>query len=89
MRPKSSIVSSNSISFLVSLQSFDTTIPESRHSGFSQKMHGGLAESDYHRIHAPIGGKVEEARVISGQHYALIETMDLEAEANGSEDSSI
>lgn len=45
-------------------------------------MHGFLAESDYHRVHAPIGGKVVEARVISGQHYALIETMDLETYTN-------
>ena len=47
------------------------------------------AESDYHRVHAPVGGKVVGARVMSGQNYALIETMDLEKEANGSEDSSI
>ena len=52
-------------------------------------MHGWLAESDYHRIHAPVGGKVAEARVMSGQHYALIGTMDLETEAKGSEKSSI
>ena len=51
-------------------------------------MHGWLGESDYHRIHAPVGGKVVEARVMSGQHYALIEIMDLEIEANGSKDSS-
>lgn len=43
-------------------------------------MHGFLAESDYHRVHAPIGGKVVEARVVSGQHYALIETKELETE---------
>ena len=47
-------------------------------------IHGWLTESNYHRIYAPIGGKVVEARVISGQHYALIETMNLETEANGS-----
>lgn len=45
-------------------------------------MHGFISESDYHRVHAPVGGKVIEARVISGQHYALIETMDLETETD-------
>lgn len=52
-------------------------------------MHGWLEESDYHRIHAPVGGKAMEARVMSGQHYALIETMVLETEANGPKDRSI
>ena len=41
-------------------------------------MHGFISESDYHRFHAPVGGKVVEARVVSGQHYALIDTVDLE-----------
>lgn len=49
-------------------------------------MHGFISESDYHRVHAPVGGKVVEARVISGQHYALIETMDLETETDVSDD---
>lgn len=40
-------------------------------------MHGYNTTSDYHRIHAPVGGKVVEAKVISGQHYALIETLEL------------
>ena len=43
-------------------------------------MHGFISESDYHRFHAPVGGKVVEARVVSGQHYALIDTMDIETE---------
>ena len=47
-------------------------------------MHGFIAESDYHHIHAPVGGKVVEARVVSGQHYELIETMDQEIESDGS-----
>lgn len=51
-------------------------------------MHGFVAESDYHRLHAPVGGKVVEARVISGQHYLLIEAVDLETETNDSEDGS-
>lgn len=46
-------------------------------------MHGYLATSDYHRVHAPVGGKVVEARVMSGQHYALIETRELEIEQSG------
>ena len=52
-------------------------------------MHGYNATSDYHRIHAPVGGKVVEARVMSGQHYALIETLDLETEQSGSANYSI
>lgn len=52
------------------------------HGGTS--MHGFISESDYHRVHAPVGGKVVEARVMSGQHYALIETMDLETETDAS-----
>ena len=47
-------------------------------------MHGYNATSDYHRIHAPVGGKVVEARVMSGQHYAAIETLELEVEQPGS-----
>ena len=35
-------------------------------------MHGYISESDYHRFDAPVGGKVMEARVVSGQNYALI-----------------
>lgn len=49
-------------------------------------MHGFISESDYHRVHAPVGGKVVEARIMSGQHYALIETMDLETETDASND---
>ena len=52
-------------------------------------IHGWLGQSDYHCIHAPVGGKVVEAQVMSGQHYALIETINLEIEANGSTESSI
>ena len=47
-------------------------------------MHGFISESDYHRFHTPVGGKVVEARVVSGQHYALIDIMDLETEMNAS-----
>ena len=49
-------------------------------------MHGYNATSDYHRIHAPVGGKVVEARVMSRQHYALIETLELETEQSISGD---
>ena len=52
-------------------------------------MHEWLAERDHHRIHAPVGGEVVEARIMSGQHYAPIETMGLGTEAKGSESSSI
>lgn len=47
-------------------------------------MHGYNATSDYHRIHAPVGGKVLEARTMSGQHYALIETREVPVESNTS-----
>lgn len=46
-------------------------------------MHEYLAISDYHRVHAPVGGKIVETRVISGQHYALIEARELEIEQSG------
>ncbi|KAI3327429.1 putative phosphatidylserine decarboxylase [Ustulina deusta] len=32
-------------------------------------MHSFLAPNDYHRLHAPVGGKVLEAKVIKGQVY--------------------
>lgn len=36
-------------------------------------MHSFLGPTDYHRQHAPIGGKVLEARVIHGQVYLKVE----------------
>ena len=44
-------------------------------------MHSYLSPTDYHRQHAPVGGKVLEARVIHGQVY-------LEVEATPMDDSS-
>jgi phosphatidylserine decarboxylase len=44
-------------------------------------MHSFLSPTDYHRQHAPVGGKVLEARVIQGQVY-------LEVEAVPDEDNS-
>ena len=52
--------------------------PFKEHFNSGTWMHGYNATSDYHRIHAPVGGKVVEARVMSGQHYALIEAVELE-----------
>lgn len=52
-------------------------------------MHGYNATSDYHRIHAPVGGKVVEARVMSGQHYALIEVLELDTEQPDSRDEKM
>lgn len=37
-------------------------------------MHSYLSPTDYHRQHAPIGGKVLEARVIQGQVYLEVES---------------
>jgi phosphatidylserine decarboxylase len=42
-------------------------------------MHAFLSPTDYHRQHAPVGGKVLEARVIPGQVY-----LEVEAVADGS-----
>ena len=36
-------------------------------------MHSYLSPTDYHRQHAPVGGKVLEARVIQGQVYQEVE----------------
>ena len=36
-------------------------------------MHSYLSPTDYHRQHAPVGGKVVEARVIQGQVYQRVE----------------
>ncbi len=44
-------------------------------------MHSYLSPTDYHRQHAPVGGKVVEARVIHGQVY-------LEVEANTADEHS-
>lgn len=37
-------------------------------------MHSYLSPTDYHRQHAPVGGKVLEARVIQGQVYLEVES---------------
>ncbi|KAL2788015.1 phosphatidylserine decarboxylase-domain-containing protein [Aspergillus keveii] len=36
-------------------------------------LHGFLNVDDYHRVHAPVAGKVLEARIILGQNYMLVE----------------
>ncbi|KAI0436460.1 putative phosphatidylserine decarboxylase [Xylaria telfairii] len=41
-------------------------------------MHSFLKPNDYHRLHAPIGGKVLEARIIPGQVY-----LEVKADNNG------
>lgn len=38
-------------------------------------MHAFLSPADYHRQHAPVGGKVLEARVIPGQVYLEVEAV--------------
>ena len=40
-----------------------------------QFMHSFLSPADYHRQHAPVGGKVLEARVIPGQVYLEVEAV--------------
>lgn len=41
-------------------------------------MHSYLSPTDYHRQHAPVGGKVVEARVIQGQVYLEVEATPIE-----------
>ncbi len=41
-------------------------------------MHSYLGPTDYHRQHAPVGGKVLEARVIQGQVYLEVEAVPAE-----------
>jgi len=41
-------------------------------------MHSYLSPTDYHRQHAPVGGKVLEARVIQGQVYLEVEATPVE-----------
>jgi len=41
-------------------------------------MHSYLGPTDYHRQHAPVGGKVLEARVIQGQVYQEVEARAVE-----------
>ena len=41
-------------------------------------MHSYLSPVDYHRQHAPVGGKVLEARVIQGQVYQEVEARESE-----------
>lgn len=43
-------------------------------------MHAYLGPTDYHRQHAPVGGKVLEARVIPGQVYLEVEAVPREDE---------
>jgi len=52
-------------------------------------MHGYNATSDYHRYHAPVGGRVLEARVMSGQHHAQIETLEMDTGQPGPMEDSI
>ncbi len=42
-------------------------------------MHSFLSPTDYHRQHAPLGGRVLEARVIHGQVYLEVEAVPAEA----------
>jgi phosphatidylserine decarboxylase len=41
-------------------------------------MHSYLSPTDYHRQHAPVGGKVLEARIIQGQVYLEVEAVPIE-----------
>lgn len=49
-------------------------------------MHSYLSPMDYHRQHAPVGGKVVESRVIQGQVYQKVEAS---ASENGSKTKSL
>ncbi len=45
-------------------------------------MHSYLSPTDYHRQHAPVGGKVLEARVIQGQVYQEVEAVKENSETH-------
>ena len=76
----SSTLTAKGVTWSISELLADSPFKDCFHGG--TWMHGYLTESDYHRIHAPVGGKVVEARVMPGQHYARIEIMDLETQKN-------
>jgi phosphatidylserine decarboxylase len=46
-------------------------------------MHSFLNTSDYHRQHAPVGGKVVEARVIPGQVYLEVQAVPIQNDPEG------
>jgi len=46
-------------------------------------MHAFLNTTDYHRQHAPVAGKVVEARFIPGQVYLEVEAVPVGPDANG------
>lgn len=48
-------------------------------------MHSFLGPSDYHRMHAPVGGTVVEARVITGQIYVEVTTVPVDEDAASGE----
>ncbi|WP_332878384.1 phosphatidylserine decarboxylase [Massilia sp. S19_KUP03_FR1] len=48
-----------------------------------QFMHAFLGPNDYHRQHAPVGGRVLEARVIPGQVYLEVEAVPVPGAADG------
>ena len=78
----SSTLTAKGLTWSISELMADSPFKDCFHGG--TWMHGYISESDYHRFHTPVGGKVMEARVVSGQNYALIETMDLETEIDAS-----
>jgi hypothetical protein len=45
--------------------------------GLTPAIHGFLDTFDYHRVHAPVRGKVIESKVVSGLHYARIEAVEV------------
>jgi phosphatidylserine decarboxylase len=53
-------------------------------------IHGYLNTFDYHRVHAPLGGKVLEANLVSGLHYTQIEAIECaeEPKARSEEDGN-
>ncbi len=45
-------------------------------------MHSFLSPTDYHRQHAPVGGKVLEARVIHGQVYLEVKSKKMDGQSD-------
>ncbi|KAF7165606.1 hypothetical protein CNMCM6106_001687 [Aspergillus hiratsukae] len=52
-------------------------------------LHGFLDVNDYHRVHAPVGGTVLEARTIVGRNYMQVYATSLPAMSNGAAQTDI
>lgn len=64
------------------------------HSPHAERFHGGiwlrgyLGTNDYHRVHAPVGGRVVEARTVLGLHHTEIVAKEVEGESKTAVEST-